>query len=326
MNVNEEDMLISLREMEDSSEEELDENGPIENGHLVTRPHTPYHPSVKLSLPWLDLRVFYIRVSRCVINDPDHLTLNLVPLSRNTLLEVNSVRPSIYADGISTLLKKDRLDKRSEEVTFVSTDSIRMTGSVKFEVFNQDVLILSGTLELALNGNGFIGESKYQGQSWNMECDGFLLKGNQNNYTGSDSSFSPAIEVYVAGSFLGSPVILIKSLQLNNHRRKQVRKGMLESIPEYEAAPQSRKDDSSNYPTIQSTHYPDYKQQDEDNCSPYLGMEYLEGEDGELSWFNAGVRVGVGIGLSISLGVGIGVGLFVRTYQGTTKNLIRRLL
>lgn len=52
----------------------------------------------------------------------------------------------------------------------------------------------------------------------------------------------------------------------------------------------------------------------------------MEGEDGELSWFNAGVRVGVGIGLGICLGVGVGVGLLVRTYQATTRNFKRRLL
>lgn len=45
----------------------------------------------------------------------------------------------------------------------------------------------------------------------------------------------------------------------------------------------------------------------------------IEGEDGDMTWFNAGVRVGVGIGLGMCLGVGIGVGLIVRTYQATTR-------
>lgn len=52
----------------------------------------------------------------------------------------------------------------------------------------------------------------------------------------------------------------------------------------------------------------------------------MDGEDGELSWFNAGVRVGVGIGLGVCLGVGIGVGLLVRTYQATTRTFKRRLV
>ncbi|KAF3493791.1 hypothetical protein DY000_02058399 [Brassica cretica] len=45
-------------------------------------------------------------------------------------------------------------------------------------------------------------------------------------------------------------------------------------------------------------------------------------EDGQLSWFNAGVRVGLGM----CLGVGIGVGLLMRSYQATTSNLRWRFL
>lgn len=50
--------------------------------------------------------------------------------------------------------------------------------------------------------------------------------------------------------------------------------------------------------------------------------EFLEGEDGELSWFNAGVRVGVGIGMGVCLGLGVGVGLLVRG----TRNFRRRFV
>ena len=49
----------------------------------------------------------------------------------------------------------------------------------------------------------------------------------------------------------------------------------------------------------------------------------VEGEDGQMTWFNAGVRVGVGIGLGMCLGAGIGIGLMVRTYQVTTRTLRR---
>lgn len=77
--------------------------------------------------------------------------------------------------------------------------------------------------------------------------------------------------------------------------------------------------------TSQEPEYLDLKPEYGENNLYYPGT-YLEGEDGELSWFNAGVRVGVGIGLSICVGVGIGVGLLVRTYQGTTQSFRRRLL
>lgn len=69
------------------------------------------------------------------------------------------------------------------------------------------------------------------------------------------------------------------------------------------------------------------KAEDEDYNGLYARARYQEElEDGELSWFNAGVRVGVGIGLSVCLGIGIGVGLLIKTYQGTTRHFRRRLL
>lgn len=78
--------------------------------------------------------------------------------------------------------------------------------------------------------------------------------------------------------------------------------------------------------TWQVTEYRNYKpESEEDYNMMYWGRTgYMEGEDGELSWFNAGVRVGVGIGLGVCLGVGLGVGLLVRTYQSTTRNLRSR--
>ncbi|KAK9286646.1 hypothetical protein L1049_015046 [Liquidambar formosana] len=103
-----------------------------------------------------------------------------------------------------------------------------------------------------------------------------------------------------------------------------MRKGMLDSIPEYEAS-ENQKDVPSGL-ALQMSEYPNHKPENEDYYNMYPGTDYLEGEYGELSWFNAGVRVGVGIGLSVCLGIGIGVGLLVRTYQGTTRNFRRRLL
>lgn len=300
-------------------------NGPTDNGHMVMR-NSSYQPCIKGSLPWLDLRVFYVRVSKCEIDDstPEYLTLNHIPLNRDTLLEVNGVRASIYSDGVSTLLRRDRLDKKSEEATFVSTDSIRMTGSVKFEVFDKDILVLSGALELC-NSNGSVGESNTQGQGWSIDCESDITPGTgffkRKQLIGPDLA-SPTIEVYIAGSFLSTPIILTKTLQLG-HRKKHMRKGMLDSIPEYETT-ESQKDVPSGL-ALQMSEFTNHKPENEDYNNPYTGTAYFEDEDGELSWFNAGVRVGVGIGLSICLGIGIGVGLLVRTYQGTTSNFRRRL-
>ncbi|KAJ9551770.1 hypothetical protein OSB04_015815 [Centaurea solstitialis] len=304
-------------------------NGPIAaNGG--SRHHSHHHPptSPKVSLTWLDLRVFYIRISKCDINNdestPEYLTLNHVPLNRDTLLEVNGVRSSYHADGTSTLLRRDRLDKKSEEVTFVSTDSLRTTGSLRFEVFDRDVVIVSGVLDLC-HSNGVHGESSDYAGKWRMEFETDLvagngfLKGRQN--TGCEVD-PPSLEVCLAGSFAGNPIILTKSLELG-YRKKQSRKGVLEAIPENEAM--SNEEGSSSSLTFKGAEYPSYNPEHEYH-SHYSEMEYIEGEDGELSWFNAGVRVGVGIGMSVCLGLGIGVGLLVRTYHGTTRNFRRGLL
>jgi len=211
-------------------------NGSTEDGYSIAR-HS-YQPSLKGSLPWLDIKVFYVRVCKCEVDDstPGFLTLNHVPLNPNTLLEVNGVRTSIYSDGMSTLLKRDRVDRKSEEVTFVSTDSIRMSGSVKFEVFDRDVLLLSGVLEL-WNTNGVVRESSYNGHRWSMNCESYIVPGTsffKGKQLPSPDSTLPSIEVYITGSFLGTPIILTKSLQLS--QKKHAKKGMLDVIPEHEAS------------------------------------------------------------------------------------------
>lgn len=213
-------------------------NGPTDNGYSVARHSHSYQPSIKGSLPWLDIRVFYVRVCKCELDDstPEFLTLNHVPLSPDTLLEINGVRTSIYSDGVSTLLKRDRVDRKSEEVTFVSTDSIRMSGSVKFEVFDKDHMLLSGDLQLC-NSNGVVRESSYNGQSWSLNCESNIIPGTsffkEKQLLLLDSTH-PTIEVYIAGSFSGTPIILTKTLQLGS-QRKHSRKGVLDAIPEHEA-------------------------------------------------------------------------------------------
>ncbi|KAI4295528.1 hypothetical protein L6164_035567 [Bauhinia variegata] len=299
-------------------------HGPTDNGHIVAR-HS-YQSSIKGSLPWLDIRVFYVRVCKCELDDstPEILTLNHAPLSPDTLLEVNGVRTSICSDDVSTVLKRDRIDRKSEEVTFVSTDSIKMTGGVKFEVFDKDVLLLSGVLELC-NSNGLVRESSYNRQKWSMNCESDIVPGTSfikgKQFMMPDPS-STTIEVYIAGAFSGTPIILTKTLQLSS-QKKHTRKGMLDAIPEHESSENQK--DASSVLALQAPDYLHHKPEDEDYNGLYSRTVYLEGEDGELSWFNAGVRVGVGIGLSVCLGIGIGVGLLVKTYQGTARNFRRRL-
>ncbi|GAB4852057.1 hypothetical protein Ancab_016250 [Ancistrocladus abbreviatus] len=297
--------------------------------------HSPFQPCSKLPPSWFDLRVFYVRVSNFVVDNstPEFLSLNHIPLDPDTLLEVNGVRCSIYSDGISSLLRRDRVGKKSEEATFVSTDSIKFTGSVKFEVFNEEDLVLTGVLEMP-SCNGVIGESKDNNGGWNLSCESGMVAGigflkvKQN---GGLEYAAPTIEVYVAGSFCGAPIILTKTLLLTCRKRHNS-KSRLDVIPEHEATETKNDAERENIiPTgldLRVVEYGNYKMGNEEDLDNvyWSRADYMEGEDGELSWFNAGVRVGVGISLGICLGVGIGVGLLVRTYQSTTRNFRRRLL
>ncbi|KAI3850235.1 hypothetical protein MKW92_018012 [Papaver armeniacum] len=311
--------------MMESSYETVNGNEVADSGHKIVRNSQYPSPRSKASLPWFEMRVFYVRISNCEVDSstPEYLTLNHIPLAHDTLLEVNGGRSNMFSDGVTSQLRRDRVDKKSEEATFVSTDSIRMTGSVKFEVFDREDLVLSGVLELS-NCNGYVSESKNHSKQWNMNCQSEITSASAFFKGKQSESHSPTIEVYVAGCFSGTPIILTKTLHIN-FRRKHTRKGMLDSIPEYETT-ESKKDVDSELP-LQISGYRDYKpDNDEDYNSLYMREEYIEGDDGELSWFNAGVRVGVGIGLGVCLGVGIGVGLLVRTYQTTTRTFKRRLI
>ncbi|PKU65830.1 uncharacterized protein At1g01500-like [Dendrobium catenatum] len=290
-----------------------------DSGRMIIM-HPLYLPKLP---PWLDLKVFYIRICNYEVDEstPGHLTVNHIPLHPDTVLEVNGRRSSIYSDCVSSYLRRDRFDKKSEETTFVSTDNIRITGSVRFEVFDGDDLLLTGVLELCDDKNDE-GESKGRQKKWSIKCQSLVssgvsfLKGKQ--YKSPEMPL-PTIEVYIAGCFSGTPIILTKTLKVGLQKRNQ--KSVLDSIPEHDTV--ELKNDA-----LQLSDYEDYKMDSDTNIdysSLYPRAEYTEEEDGDLSWFNAGVRVGVGISLGICLGVGVGVGLLIRSYQATSKNFKRLL-
>ncbi|PKA65988.1 Uncharacterized protein AXF42_Ash010397 [Apostasia shenzhenica] len=286
--------------------------------------HPLYHPKLP---PWLDIKVFYVRVSSCDVHEStsDCLTVNHIPLHPDTVIEVNGRRSNIYSDCISSYLRRDRVDMNSEEATFVSTDSIRVTGSVRFEVFDENDLMLVGVLEF-FKGNGYVGESKGHEMRWSINCHPVestgvrFLKGKQ--CTNMEIR-SPTLEVYVAGCFSGNPIILTKTVKLGLQKKNQ-KKLVLNSIPENDSMELMK--DFSSEDALQLSDYQDSQIKNDlemDYDSINLRTECLEGEDGELSWFNAGVRVGVGISIGICLGVGIGVGLLVCSYQATARNFKR---
>ncbi|KAL0700465.1 hypothetical protein Bca4012_056587 [Brassica carinata] len=297
-------------------------------------------PSSSASIPltqsssWLEVRLFYVRIAPCVVeNVPDSLTLRHPRRETGASLEVNGVRvpPSQTA---SLKLRRDRVDRESSEATYVSTEAVRVTGCVDFEVYDKEDMVLCGNLDRIEGAwdNGTVSDPK---TGWGMDCYMALRNG-----SGSSSSAffrtklgvaSPSVEVYIAGCCGGVPVILTKTIQASP-RRKVARHVTLDAIPEDEEEVEKEQDivttgdDFARQQKLQimESEVDDY----EDESEMKMGLRYYpEGmyvdEDGELSWFNAGVRVGVGIGLGMCLGVGIGVGLLMRSYQATTSNLRR---
>ncbi|CAK9156724.1 unnamed protein product [Ilex paraguariensis] len=279
-----------------------------------------------LSGGWLEIRLFYVRISPCVVHTvPDHLTLRHLRREIGVSLEING--SGIPASNTASMtLRRDRVDKESSEVTYVSTDSVRVSGAVEFEV-HEDELILCGSLERMEPNwcNGSVeGGSK---TGWTMDCytAATIASGSSAFFQPKLGVCSPSIEVYIAGCCSGVPVILTKTI-LVSPRRKVTRQWMLDSIPEDEEIGKEQSSESGlvrRKMRISEADVDDYES-DGKVGHGYYAEDMYPGEDGQLSWFNAGVRVGVGIGLGMCLGVGIGVGLLMRSYQATTRNFRRR--
>ncbi|XP_016437879.2 uncharacterized protein At1g01500-like [Nicotiana tabacum] len=278
----------------------------------------------------LEIRLFYVRITPCSVEAvPDHLVLRHLRREMGVSLEINGSRAPA-TDTASVTLRRDRVDKESSEVTYVSTDSVRVSGPVEFEVYESERdLILCGSLERVetgwANGNGIENNSR---TGWSMDCYTAASFGNGGSafVQPKFGVYSPSIEVYIAGCCSGVPVILTKTIQVSP-RRKVPRQGMLDAIPEDEEVEKEHGGSNGfirqrNLP-ITETDVDDYESEVKAGYGFYSEDMY-HGEDGQLSWFNAGVRVGVGIGLGMCVGVGIGVGLLMRSYQATTRNLRRR--
>lgn len=303
---------------------------PRAGAHLKKKPAAP--PSGARG--WFEVRLFYVRVSSCPLEGaPQSLTLRHHHRTVGVALEINGTRIP-PAESVSLTLRRDRVDKESAEATYVSTDNVRTTGTLDFEVcYDEETLLLCGALERLEQGP----DHQVVKEIWGMDCSsaigpggcpfGKVGKQQQQDF----SSGPPSLEVYVAGCCGGSPIILTKTVQLVS-RRKPHRRGTLDVIPEDEDETEKVQIKSivlSGHHSHQISEGRDYDELDE-KAEPNLGSfysegGYIEGEDGELTWFNAGVRVGVGIGLGMCLGIGIGVGLLMRTYQATTRTFRRRL-
>ncbi|XP_078447830.1 erythronate-4-phosphate dehydrogenase family protein [Wolffia australiana] len=286
---------------------------------------------------WFEIRLFYVKINPFSADStPDHLTLSHLRREIGVALEINGVRVPA-SEATSVFLRRDRIDRGASEVTYVSTDSVRLSGAVDFVVRNEDSLLICGALErmdtsfytTSVNpspvGMG-ISSDKDSRTGWSMDC-----------YSAASplkiGRSSPSIEVYVAGCCSGFPLILTQTVHHSPRRKSLRRRTLLDVIPEDDETG-GKGGGSGDYergdflpPRSSSSAIGDEDEEveTEEGKLARRGF-YYEDEDGQLTWFNAGVRVGVGIGLGMCLGLGLGVGLLMRSYQATTRNFKRRFL
>lgn len=90
-----------------------------------------------------------------------------------------------------------------------------------------------------------LGNQKKKAKHWIINCESEITPGTgflKGKHIAVPELPLPTIEVYVAGSFSGTPIILTKTLQLS-FRKKHNRKCVLDAIPEYETT-ENRKNGS----------------------------------------------------------------------------------
>ncbi|KAG6536897.1 hypothetical protein ZIOFF_001973 [Zingiber officinale] len=190
---------------------------------------------------WLEIRLFYVRVYPCAVDAvPPQVTLSYLRRDVGAVIEINSARvPS--SDPTSLSLRRDRLDHDAAEVTYVSTDSVRIAEAVDFQICDdRGNLLLRGSLgrtEALLNNSSVSFDQHHSPDKnpngWSMDCYSAASTGASAFVQSRLGIFPPSFEVYVAGCFATVPVILTQTVQLSG-RRKAVRPGNLDSIPEDE--------------------------------------------------------------------------------------------
>ena len=100
------------------------------------------------SYQWLDMRLFCMRLSSFPLETSlQFLTLRHIPTDFIARLKVNGERIA-PSETTSSFLHRDKVYKKSTEVTYVSTYSFRIGGSMIFEAYDKDVLLVSGKLQI----------------------------------------------------------------------------------------------------------------------------------------------------------------------------------
>jgi len=246
-----------------------------------------------------------------------NLSLRCPP--RRCRLEVNGVEIDLDQE-ISVLLKQERPG------CFICMDSLKVFGEFHFEVLYETERLMHASLKpfesskLKPSITSDVKNDFPFSFNWLLEC--WLCK--YASCPGGCSDEIPwSVELNVVGQFDGKPIYLTETARadLRTKRPRRVsykqQRSNLQVIAEHEKEEdQSRQEETSSgeEPPLwdPSVFDPDLFEQTYQRLGG-VGVE----EVGQITWFNAGLRVGMGIGLGVCLGMGLGVGILTRTYQRT---------
>ncbi|KAL5698573.1 hypothetical protein ACHQM5_029597 [Ranunculus cassubicifolius] len=264
---------------------------------------THYKPYKIFKEPSFEFKVIYMRIISISSLDMQQtsMTINFPPRDPQTCLQINGIK--IHSnEKTSRTLNKHREDAFMSESVFVNTDRIKFKG--KFLPFEVQI---DGCSSVLVYG----GLKRKEGVEikdecmWDMEC-------REGDFGGKEFN-GGFVDAYVAGRCLGKPLLLNEVVELKKWKD-------LDCFLE---------DDGTKSDTSKDMEAKCIQQLEIKNSAEQVNLnaekcaeEEEEGptlvEEGELSWFNAGVRLGIGLGVGMSLGVGVGLGLIMRTYSATS--------
>jgi len=279
---------------------------------------------------WFDIKVFYIKIDACGFDPaPGSLTVHYAPRSSSTELEINGKRIRPSASAFLTL-RRNGIDENASVATYVSTDVTRTTGKVCFDVCVREETLICGTLER----KGSVKDddvTQLRQPSWTVDFCCALDYPSKWSSTKPNINKFPCLELYIAGRAGSSAMVLTGTEQLIP-RRKRARHGVtLDVIPEgndyensiFNSADHDRLENEETFMELDDTSIAMMcDAATERLIALFEPWEVQCFKCSQLSWLNAGLRLGVGFVLGACLGLGVGVViLFMRTYEARIRHL-----
>jgi len=238
-----------------------------------------------------EAQAFFIRTSGAGNMDswPDVLTVRGVTSNEKACPSSTGVRDTDKTTTPSEIKLHARRDK---PCCYISTDAWSVTDETVLELCDGEDAWVRFSLEPVANG-----ESQAS-PSWTLEC-----RKQERPEDDDIPRWDMDIEISVVGKSGDVPTFLSKTWRAT--RRISSRSSSLETLQEEEV--------------LLSTG--GFAERFEETYRALGGTGSLNDEPGDLTWFNAGLRIGVGVGLGVCLGAGLGAGILMRSYTKIKSKL-----